>query len=231
MLFHSHSVSRTTIVVTLLLSGGMAACNGNESAPRSSAATSRTATANAPRRTAAAESKVRTTAVAYVDSVLPGDEALRRFRADLGAPPAAFAPAFRSREALVRKLVDVVERADTLALVPLVLSRAEFAYLYYPTNPLSRPPYALPPALMWFRLQESNRGAAFALMRARGGRPLGYLGHECLHSERQGANTIWSDCELLRRLPEGGERKERLFGSIIQRDGLYKFVGLKNELE
>jgi hypothetical protein len=168
--------------------------------------------------------------VAYVDSALSVDEALRRFRADLGTAPAALSPAFRSREALVRALVRVIERSDTIGFVPLVLTRAEFAFMYYPANPLSRPPYALPPALMWFRLQESNRRAAFALMRSRGG-SVGYVGHECAHSERQGANTIWSGCEVRRRTADGAERGERLFGTIIERDGRYKFVGLSNDLE
>jgi hypothetical protein len=228
MSYYTHSMSRPTIILTLLLSCSVAGCNQSERDPRSDTLTG---TASAPAlATTAAESTVSTTPVAYVDSALPMDEALRRFRADLGTPPAALSPAFRSREALVRTLVEVVERSDTVGLVPLVLTSAEFAYMYYPTNPLARPPYALAPALMWLRLQESNRRAAFALMRAHGG-PLGYVGHECTHSERQGANTIWSDCKVRRRAADGAERSERLFGTIIERDGRYKFVGLNNELK
>ncbi len=228
MSFYAYSMSHTRIILALLLSCSVAGCNRSEREPRSAAPTG---APSAPARTMTpAESKVSASTVVYVDSALPMDEALRRFRADLGTAPAALSPAFRSREALVRTLVDVVERSDTVGFVPLVLTRAEFAYMYYPANPLSRPPYALPPALMWFRLQESNRRAAFALMRARGG-SLGYLGHECAHSERQGANTIWSDCEVRRRTPDGAERSERLFGTIIERDGRFKFLGLNNDLE
>ena len=167
---------------------------------------------------------------AYVDSLLSRDEALRRFRADLQEEPSALSGGFPSREALVRELVHALEQSDTLALEPLVITRAEFAYLYYPSAPLSRPPYELPPSLMWFQLQESNRSAALVLLRQRGGAPLGFVWHECAHSERQGANLIWSACSLTRRMPDGSERRERLFGSIIERDGRYKFVGLSNEL-
>lgn len=227
--FHTYAMSRATIILALLLSGSTAACNRSGREPRSNATTS--APGAVVPRESPVEPRGRTIPVAYVDSALPTDEALRRFRAGLGAPQAALAPAFHSREALVRKLVEVVERSDTLGLVPLVLSRAEFAYLYYPTNPLSKPPYALAPELMWFRLQESNRRAAFALIHARGGMPLDYLGHECAHSERQGDNTIWSDCEVRHRVPTGSERRERLFGTIIERNGRYKFVGLSNALE
>jgi len=168
---------------------------------------------------------------AHVDSVLPAGEALRRFRADLSEEPAALGGDFTSREALVRRFVDVLERSDTLALEPLVITRAEFAYLYYPSSPLAAPPYELAPSLMWFQLQENNRKAASALLRTRGGTRLGYAGHECYTSERQGANTVWSSCHVLRRTPDGSERRERLFGTIVERDGRYKFVGLSNELQ
>lgn len=175
---------------------------------------------------------------AYVDSAASRDEALRRFRADLPIPlplpltepPAALSGEYESREALVRQLVHVIEQRDTLAIEPLVITRAEFAYLYYPDSPLSRPPYDLSPGLMWFQLQESNRKAALALLGARGGAPLGYIGHECARSERQGANTIWSACEVAHRSPGGETLRERLFGTIIERRGHFKFVGLSNEL-
>jgi hypothetical protein len=170
------------------------------------------------------------TPAAYVDSTLSRDEELRRFRADLRAEPVALSGGFTSREALVRELVHVLERSDTLALEPLVITRAEFAFLYYPSAPLSRPPYELSPSLMWLQIQESNRSAALALLRQRGGTPLGFVGHECAHSERQGANLIWSACSLTRRMPDGSDRRERLFGSVIERDGRYKFVALSNEL-
>lgn len=171
------------------------------------------------------------THAAHVDSALPADEALRRFRADLHEKSDSLIGGFTSREALVRELLHALERGDTLALEPLVISRAEFAFLYYPTSPLSKPPYELSPSLMWFQLQESNRSAAFALLARRGGAPLGYVGHACARSEHHGENTIWSACYITRRMPDGSERRERLFGSIIERDGSYKFVALSNELQ
>lgn len=229
MSFSTYARSRATVIVGLLLSGSVAACNPSEREPRSDIAASTPAVGTLA--VVPAEPTVRPASVIQVDSVLSREEALRRFRAGVGAPPEGLAPAFHSREALVRQLVDVIERADTLGLVPLVLTRAEFAYLYYPTNPLSRPPYDLTPALMWFRLQGSNRRAALALMRVRGGTSLGYESHECTRSAREGANTIWSDCQVVRRLPDGGERSERLFGTIVERDGRYKLVALSNELQ
>jgi hypothetical protein len=167
---------------------------------------------------------------ARVDSVLPVDESLRRFRADIAEAPTALTGGSTSREALVRSFVQALERSDTLALASLVLTRAEFAYLYYPSSPLAAPPYQLPPSLMWFQLQENNRKAGAALLAKRGGMHLEYVGHDCAASERQGANTIWSRCRVLRRSSNGGERSERLFGTILERNGRYEFVGLSNEL-
>ena len=97
-------------------------------------------------------------------------------------------------------------------------------------TPLSRSPYELAPGLMWFQFQESNRRAGMALLHERGGKPLGYVRHECASSERQGANTIWSACEVVRLMPGHAARRERLFGSIIERDGHYKFIALSNGL-
>lgn len=168
---------------------------------------------------------------ARVDSVLPMDESLRRFRADLPEAPTDLAGGSTSREALVRTFVQALERSDTLALASLVLSRAEFAYLYYPSSPLAAPPYQLSPSLMWFQLQENNRKAGAALLGKRGGVHLEYLGHDCAASERQGANTIWSKCRVLRRSSDGVEQSERLFGTILERNGRYKLVGLSNELQ
>lgn len=168
---------------------------------------------------------------ARVDSVLPLEEALRRFRVDIPDRPTALHAGFDSREALVRGFVDALERGDTLRLEKMVLNRAEFAYLYYPTSPLAAPPYELSPSLMWFQLQENNRKAASALLQKRSGMRLDYVGHECARSERQGENTIWSQCRILRKSRNAGLLRERLFGSIIERDGRYEILGLSNELQ
>jgi hypothetical protein len=196
---------------------GLASCRQAEPHHASSSRTSTSPTATVSR-------------AGHVDSVVSREEALRRFRADLRDPPVALSGDHRTREALVRQLVYVLAQRDTLALEPLVITRAEFAYLYYPNSPLSMPPYDLGPGLMWFQLQESNRKAALALLRERAGKPLRYASHQCDRSERQGANTIWSECSVLRRAPGRSAWREQLFGTIIERDGRFKFIALSNEL-
>ena len=166
----------------------------------------------------------------HVDSAIPIDEALRRFRRDLPAER-TLQGGFGSREMLVREFVRALEVRDTAALRRMVLKTGEFAWLYYPSSPLSRPPYELAPALMWFQLQgESERGAS-RLFSERGGDALGYIGHTCASPRVEGKNLIHSGCELRRVTAARDTIAERLFGLIIEQDGRYKFVSYANRLD
>ena len=166
----------------------------------------------------------------YVDSAIPIDKALRRFRQKL-AMPEGFRGGFASREKLVRGFVEALEARDTAALRRMVLKPDEFAWLYYPSSPLSRPPYELAPALMWFQIQgESERGAS-RLLAERSGRGLGYAGHTCAPPRVEGKNRIHSHCVLRRVSPAGDTLSERLFGLIVEREGSYKFVSYANRLD
>jgi hypothetical protein len=199
----------------LLLSG--AACEGRERPP------TRLATVAAPIRLTASRNEP-----AVVDSSLPLEEALRRFRVGLpvvkelsgGAP---------TRDALVRRFVRAVEQRDTAAVRAMVLSRAEFAYLYYPDSPFTREPHKQMAGLVWFFTQaNSSKGVTRAFNRL-GGQPLAYRGHQCnVRPKRQGPNRLWEDCVV--RLGQGNTDAElRLFGSIIERDGRLKFVSYAND--
>jgi hypothetical protein len=164
-----------------------------------------------------------------IDSILPREEALARFREGLPEVPelAGGAP---SRDALVRRFADALERADTAALRALLMSRGEFAWLYYPTNPQALPPYGLSPGLMWDMLSlGSGRGLRRALS-AHGGRPLRYQGYACDSAvSRQGPNTVSGPCLLA--LGSGRDSVAmRLFGLIVERAGRYKFVSYANKL-
>jgi hypothetical protein len=157
-------------------------------------------------------------------------ELLRRFRADLGPAPAALAGGAASREALVRAFVRAVETRDTAAFRRLTLSRAEFAYLYFPDSPLARPPYEMPPALLWFQLTEGSHKGVGRLLARLGGAPLGYAGHRCAAPpERQGANRLWERCTVRLVGAPGDTAVRRLFGPIVARGGRFKFLGYAND--
>jgi hypothetical protein len=163
-----------------------------------------------------------------MDSILPPEAEERRFREGL-ADPGALAGGTRSREALVRAFVRAVEGADTAAVRRMILSRAEFAYLYYPSTEFTHAPKRMSPALLWFlTMQESEKGIG-RLFARRGGRPLDYVSSRCAPEPRvEGENRLWDRCTVtLRR--DGETKTERLFGTILERDGRFKFISYQNE--
>jgi hypothetical protein len=169
-------------------------------------------------------------AVAFVDSVVPAETALARFRDGL-REPAGLAGGTESREGLVRAFVRALERRDTVALAALIMDRAEFAYLYYPSAPEAQAPYDLSPALMWFLLREQSIKGIRRALQDRGGTSLHYLGHSCAPvPSKRGDNLLWGPCEV-RRLREPQDTvSERLFGLILEHKGRFKFVSYANGL-
>jgi hypothetical protein len=205
-------------IVWLLAILAASACNGIDQGE------ARSGTGDPPVSTGLAST------VGHVDSAIPIDEALRRFRRDLPKAEALRGGSV-SREKLVRGFVRALEVRDTAALRRMVLRADEFAWLYYPSSPLSRPPYELAPALMWFQLQGESEKGASRLLAERAGRPLQYVDHTCAPARIEGKNRIHSHCELRHLIPAGDTVAERLFGLIIELNGSYKFVSYANRLD
>lgn len=167
---------------------------------------------------------------AVVDSIFPLEEALRRFRQGIprttvlegGAP---------SRDALVERFAQAVHERDTVALRRMVLSRAEFAWLYYPTSVFSREPYYQMPQLTWFlNTEDSRKGITRVLERLGGGADPGIADYNCPIGPRSdGGLTFWDGCLVELEL-EGDRRRMRLFGSIVELGGRYKFYSYANDL-
>jgi hypothetical protein len=178
----------------------------------------------------AASGNRRPAAVGVTDSALPIEEALRRFRAGR-TEPAGLRGGQPDRESLVRALVAALETRDTAALRGLVLDAEEFAWLYYPSSPISRPPYQLAPDLMWMQLQGQSEKGASLLLSDRAGGPLGYLDHRCGSERTEGENRIFGHCVLRRITARRDTVEERLFGLIVARGGVYKFVNYANTLD
>ena len=104
-----------------------------------------------------------------VDSIRPPSEALSLFRDGLpiadslsgGAP---------SRDSLVARFVRAVQASDTAAVRAMVLSRAEYAYLYFPSLQRMNPGTNLQPEVMWLlHGQESLKGITRVMRRLGGG--------------------------------------------------------------
>lgn len=165
-----------------------------------------------------------------VDSALSRDVALDRFQAttDRATELTSGAPA---REALVLEFLRALEARDPAAAQGLALTRAEFAWLYYPSSPLGHPPYDLSPELFWFTLDTNGRKNLDRALQRFGGRPLGYRGYHCpAESVVEGENLIHAPCEVTFE-DQGEVVTARLFGPIIERNGQFKFVNLAGRVD
>ncbi len=159
-------------------------------------------------------------------------DALARFRATIpGRPTALKEGAAHSRDELVSRFVTAVERADTAAFVAMTMHDDEFAWLYYPTSVFAHPPHEQGAALSWFMIQQNSEKGIVRVLRRIAGRPLGVVGYRCdPEPVRQGENLLWEDCVVHRTQPSGDTTEQRLFGTIIERDGRFKFVSYANKL-
>lgn len=166
---------------------------------------------------------------AVVDSVLPMEVALERFRSGL-AEPERLESGAKDMDTLVRHMVDALATSDTLAFERLAVDRAEFAWLYYPTTTVALPPYELPPALAWFQMQQRSRRGVFRALAAYGGVPLEYVGYRCDATPRvEGENRIWTDCRIELARPGEAPVPVRIFGAVIERDGRFAVLSYDND--
>jgi hypothetical protein len=163
-----------------------------------------------------------------VDSALPVEEALRRFRTGL-SDPGRLRGGAPSLPELVGRFLTLLEHRDSAGLAALAIDLREFAYLYYPTSIQSRPPNDLPPGLVWTMLQGQSREGLFHALQELGGRPLRYLDHTC-QPRTEGVNTIWGYCTVRVIGSPADTLEGSLFGLVIERDGTFKFVSYANKL-
>lgn len=165
-----------------------------------------------------------------VDSAIPREVALARFRACC-ARVTSLSGGEPSRDELVRRFVHALETKDTGAFREMLLTRGEFAWLYYETNPQSLPPYRLSPSLMWFLLEGNGGKGLGRAVDEYGGRPLGFIDYRCdEQSSKQGENTVSGPCAVRRVEPQGDTVQVRLFGLVLERGGRWKFVDYSNRL-
>jgi hypothetical protein len=157
------------------------------------------------------------------------DSALKLFRRDL-EPLSELEHADTSLEASVARLFRSVEHHDTSTLRDIVMSRREFAYLYYPTSAYSRPPMKQEPGLVWFlHLQHSEKGVT-RLVNRYGGTSLVWRNHCAAPPKAEGDNRLWFDC--VQRIIESGGRDTtvvRLFGGVYERNGRFKIFSFSND--
>ena len=166
-----------------------------------------------------------------VDSILPVEEEVRRFRDAIGgAPLTRFADASDSRDALVARLAAAIAANDDRALQRTRVTAREFIDLVYPESPYTAPPFRQAPGLVWTLIEEPSNSGRRRLLSNLGGKPLVITRVSCgTKPEEQGRNRLWNGCTV--RYASGGDapRDGRLFGAIIERDGRFKFMSLANQ--
>lgn len=166
-----------------------------------------------------------------VDSALPIETLLHRFRATTIDTPSVLMGGAESPEALTRALLAALEAGDTIGVRDLAISRAEFAWLYYPHAKWTRPPYEMGPGLVWLQISASNDKGYVRLMRRYGGSRLRFESVACPDSGvREGPNVVISGCRVRFAAADSASREMRLYGSLLNRDGRYRFVSYSNDL-
>ncbi len=199
--------------MTLVL-GAAGACSGSESGRSSS-------------RAAASDQRQ----AGVVDSALPIPELLARFRANTVDTPTTLGGRATSPERLARALLTGLAQRDTTAVRTLVMSRGEFAWLYYPHTKFTAPPYALGPELVWIPLVAASDKGAGRLLERFGGRTLRFKALVCPDAATtEGPNTIITGCTVRFTVADSASRELRLFSSLLSRDGRYKFLSYTNDL-
>ena len=167
---------------------------------------------------------------AVIDSVFPMPEMLRRFRAGLPTLTALDGGA-TSRPELAQQFVTALAARDTRTLGRLTLSRAEFAWIYFPNSPDALMPNGLSPQLRWTQITlGSEKGISRALDRIGGG-ALTLAALDCPNPPvTTGAMALHDACTVALRRADGTMFRGRLFGPIIESNGRFKFVGFSNDM-
>ena len=155
---------------------------------------------------------------------------MRRFRANHPADSATkFTGGSPSRDALVQRFVRAVVARDTNDLRAMAVHSREFIDLYYPESPYSRPPYHQPPEEAWALIQAPSSDGLTKLLKKLGGKPMTYVSSACDPKiAHDGATTRYSGCLVRTVGVKGDTVTRRLFGSIVERNGQFKFLSYTN---
>lgn len=168
-------------------------------------------------------------APARVDSIRPPAEALARFRE--GLPPAdSLSGGAGSRDELVARFVEAVERRDLAVARAMELSRAEYGWIYFPSLQRMNPGLNMQPEVMWLlHEQESEKGITRVLRRLGGGQArLGRYACEDV-PQAEGALRYWHRCTVEVIAPDGETAALKLFGSVMEHGGRWKIVSYAND--
>ena len=154
---------------------------------------------------------------------------LDRFRATL-PEVTTLSEASATPEALVRRVVTAAARRDTAALVRAWVSRAEWAWLYFPHSPFMRPPYEMPPEVQWHLSVQASEKGVHRLLRELGGTQLRIEDVACAPpgDSTSRRNRVWGPCRAAYSIG-GATQSKRLVGAIFESGGGFKILSYAND--
>ncbi len=190
---------------------------------------------NRPGSAYSAASRIDLDTIRLSDSVIGArlnlSDELRRFRENL-TEPFGLERGAPSRQALVQEFVTALAAKDAKRLGELAMSRAEFAYVYYPqSHDMMARDGGMPPSMRWDLLSlASEKGLARALDRM-GGQPLTLVAMDCPNPPASmGPLSQHDGCSVQLARADGTLFRGQLFGSILEQAGQFKFIGYVNDL-
>lgn len=165
-----------------------------------------------------------------IDSILPLEEEMRRFRAAVGGTPTLeLRDGAGTREALIARFAAALSAKDTLALRRLAITPREFIDVVYPSSPYTKAPYRQSPSLTWQQIQLPSQSGLQRLLDRHGGHPLRIAALRCATPpERQGDNLLHANCTVEFSVGSGPVRTGRLFGTILEHSGQFKLLSFSN---
>lgn len=166
-----------------------------------------------------------------IDSILPPEEEMRRFRAALGGDSAvALVGGASSRTELVRRFVGALAANDTAKLLTMAVRGREFADLYYPGSPYSHAPYKQPPSFAWRLIQDPSTAGLTKLLDRLGGKPMSFVSERCEPKVAvEGRVRRYTGCLVTVVTAAGDTATKRYFGSIVELNGQFKFLSYSNK--
>jgi hypothetical protein len=167
-----------------------------------------------------------------IDSLLPPEEEARRFRAAYpGDSATALVGGEASREALVRRFIRSLAAADTNDLRRMVVKGREFVDIYYPGSPYASGPYHQPVGFAWRMIQDPSIAGFTKLIHRLGGQRVTFVRERCeptiLH---EGRVDRYTGCIVSIVDERGDSVTKRLFGSIVEYRGRYKFLSYNSDI-
>lgn len=169
-------------------------------------------------------STVREEPVTEVATTPAPDDQLAAFTADLDERPVRLRGGASSLNVLAERFVRGVQERDTAGIRSIHISKAEFAYLVYPTHPQARPPYSLPPEVMWMMTESSSAKALEKFVATALRRSANIQSVVCEGVTAQGKNRLHSGCVAIAAESSRGEELRIPLGPIIEREGRFKFA-------